>query len=349
MRLLQRPRVPTAFGLWLRLALLALALLLWGLMAMGCAMPPSPPARADGLPEARAARLALYEKTLRHYLERGWLPFLDLGVSLADLKDPDRLIEGMDAAGVALAAVSAPDEDALWEAVRRHPGRLVPLTGEAPAEAWAGRPAEFREGLERRLGRGALGIGPIRAGRLAEGEESRPRLEALAALLAFAAGRRIPVVLDLPPADPDVGRLEKLLADHPAAQVVWTGAGHLPRREMNPGYGHALLRALSLRHANLSFALSTLQPPEASPVIRPQRNLLYDPGGRFTLEWGAVIDSRVGHFLTGSSPGAGSAAAYAARMKAYRRLAIESLAPASRPRVAYQNAWRLLAGEDWKE
>jgi hypothetical protein len=347
MRLLQRPRTPTSLGLWLRLALLALALLTWGLMGMGCAQAPAPPAPEGALPEARAARIALYAKTLRHYLERDWIPLLDVGVSLAGLKDPVRLIEGMDAAGVALAAVTAPDEKTLWEAVRRYPDRLLPLTAEATADAWAKE--GYLGALGRQLDRGAMAVGPLRTGRLAEGDEGRRRMEALGAILAFAAERRVPVLLDMRPADADVGRLEALLAAHPGVPVVWTDAGHLPQQEMNPGYGHALLRALSLRHANLDFTLSTLPPPEPSPIIRPRRNLLYDPGGRFSAEWRVLFDARVEHFLTGSSPGVDSPTGYAKRMQGHREHVLDALSPASQPRVAYQNAWRLLTGEEWKE
>ncbi|MEK6710042.1 MAG: hypothetical protein AABZ64_05640, partial [Nitrospinota bacterium] len=178
--------------------------------------------------------------------------------------------------------------------------------------------------------------------------EGQRRREALGALFRLAGAKRAPLILDMPPEDGDVGQLERLAAAHPAVQAVWTGAGHLPRQEMNPGYGHALLRALSLRHANLAFGLTTLPPPEPSPVIRPRRNLLYDPGGRFSPEWQALLDARVDHFLTGSSAGENSAD-YARRLQAYRRLVLDALTPASRERVAYQNAWRLLTGREWRE
>ena len=168
-------------------------------------------------------------------------------------------------------------------------------------------------------------------------------------MLGLAAERRAPLILDMVPEDADVSRLERALAAHPGAPVVWIEAGRLPRVELNPGYGHALLRAMSLRHANLSFALTTRPAPEPSPVIRPRRDLLHDPGGRLSPEWGAVVEARVDHFLTASPPGAGDASAYAKWMLAYRRAVLERLSPPSRPRVAYQNAWRLLTGREWKE
>ncbi|MBI3026321.1 MAG: hypothetical protein HYY66_11725 [Candidatus Tectomicrobia bacterium] len=348
MRLFSRPRPPTAFGFWLRLALLALALLLWGVMGLGCGSWPALAPPAGELPATREGRIALYERTLRAYLAAGRIPILDVGASLAEWRDTDRLVREMDAAGVALAAVTAPEEKTIWEAAGRHPGRLLPLTTEAPESVWARGEGEYLPLLRRQLDRGALAIGPLRAAGLASGEAGQRRILVLEAVLGLAAERRAPLILDMPPGDADVGRLDRLLAAQPGARVVWTEAGHLPRVEMNPGYGHALLRALSLRHANLSFALGTLPPPGPSPVIRPRRHVLYDPGGRLAQEWQAVVDSRVDHFLTGGSPGAGSAPAYARWMLGYRRAVLEALTPASRPRVAYQNAWRLLTGTDWK-
>ncbi|OGL63284.1 MAG: hypothetical protein A3I72_11895 [Candidatus Tectomicrobia bacterium RIFCSPLOWO2_02_FULL_70_19] len=349
MRLFQPPRAPTSIGVWLRLALLGLALLAWGLMALGCGSWPALAPPAGQLPPSREGRVALYERTLRAYLAAGRLPILDVGLSLAEWRDADRLVREMDAAGVALAAVTAPGEKAIWEAAGRHPGRLIPLTTEAAGDAWARGEGELLPALRRQLGRGALAIGPLRAAGLAAGEAGERRTLVLEAVLGLAAERRAPLILDMAPGDADVGRLERALAAHPGAPVVWTEAGRIPRVEMNPGYGHALLRALSLRHANLSFALSTRPAPEPSPVIRPRRDLLYDPGGRLSPEWGAVVDSRVDHFLTASPPGAGDASAYAKWMLAYRRAVLEALTPASRPRVAYQNAWRLLTGREWKE
>lgn len=346
MRFFRRRRAPTAFGLWLRLVLLGLALLLWGLAGLGCGRAPVP-LPAAGPPASREARLALWERTLRAHLEAGRLPILDAAVSLAEWADPGALLREMDASGVALAAVTALDEKTLWAAVEKHPDRFLPLTTEAPEAAWARGAGGHISSIERQLGRGAVGIGPLRAQGAAGGEAGRFRALALEAVLGLAAERRAPVLLGVPPADADIGRIERALAAHPRARVIWIEAGRIPEAAMNPGYGHALLRAMSLRHAGLSFALSTRPAPGPSRVIRPRRNLLYDPSGRLSQEWKAILDSRVDHFLTAGSPGAGGD--YARWMRGYRRAVIEALSPAARPRVAYQNAWRLLTGREWKE
>jgi len=278
--------------------------------------------------------VALYERTLRAFLEAGWLPLIDVGVSLARWPDPSRLVEGMDRAGVALAAVTAPAEAAILEAARRHPARLIPLTS-APGE---GSPASLRRQIEA----GAFGIGVP----FGPAKEER---EALEALLRLAEERRVPLVLRMEPEDGALGRLERQMRSLPGAPVVWAEAGLTPRPEGHPGYGHALLRALSLRHPNLFFTLTQAPPAEPSPAPRARRVHLYDPGGGLSHEWRALLDARNRHFLAGSSPEADTPAFYAGRMEGFRKRVLDALSPASRHRLAYQNAWRLLTGEEWRE
>ena len=122
----------------------------------------------------------------------------------------------------------------------------------------------------------------------------------------------------MPPDDGGLEQLERLLRETPEARIVWTQAGRILNLNALPGYGHGLLRALSLRHAGLLFTL-TQDPPAPADVTTARTNHLYDPGGAFSREWRALLEARVGHFTAGNDASPATPAAYAGRTRAFFR------------------------------
>ena len=295
----------------------------------------------------RAARVKLYERTLRKHLAAGPYPLIDLEISLDRWKSAAGLIEGMNRAGVALGAVTATSEEAIKKAVAQYPGRLIPLTTSASQNEWMRIGSGHLSGIKRQFEGGAFGIGRI-TWRPVSSDKARMKRagEALGAMIRLAAGKKSFLMLDMPPDDGGLEQLERLLRAAPAARVVWTQAGRILNSNALPGYGHGLLRALSLRHAGLLFTLT--QDPPTSDATIPRKNHLYDPGGAFSREWRALLEARVGHFTAGNDLSPANPATYAGRTLFFREKILGKISPPARKFISYQNAWRLLMNRRWK-
>ena len=297
---------------------------------------------------SREARIKLYEQTLRKHLASDPYPLIDLEISLDRWRNAEQLIEGMDRAGVALGAVTAASEEAIQKAVAQYPGRLIPLTTSAAQKEWAQPEGGYLSSIKRQLGSGAFGIGKItwRPGSAGKAESARVR-EALGAIIRLATRKRSFLLLDMPPDDGGLEQLDRHLRTTPEARVVWTQAGRILNLNALPGYGHGLLRALSLRHPHLFFTL-TQDPPAPADSPAPRKNHLFDPGAVFSREWRALLEARVGHFMAGNDSSPHNPAIYAGRTLFFREKVLEKISPAAGRLIAYQNAWRLLTNRHWK-
>ena len=330
-----------------RLIALAAPLLIGALLAAAGAneaKPPAPPqSKAPEGPTSREARIRLYERTLRGRLAGGALPLIDMEAALDAWRSPARLINGMNRAGVALAAVSARSGEAIRKAAARHPARLIPLTASGVLKGRADAAGQTA-GLGRQLGGGAFGIGRIAWRAAASGDAGAG--EALAGVLRLASEAGAPAWVAQPEDDAALARLERLLRAAPGAGIVWTRAGRVENPDAWPGYGHGLLRALSLRYAGLFFTLAQEPPPAPGETPAARKNHLFDPGGALALEWRALLEARAGHLMVGS--GAGGPAEYAGRALLFRQKILSKLSRAAAARIAWRNAWRLLTRRAWK-
>ena len=296
----------------------------------------------------REARVKLYERTLRKHLAADPYPLIDLEISLDEWKSAAGLIEGMDRAGVALGAVTSASEEAVKKAVAQYPGRLVPLTTSASQKDWIQADGAYLSGIKRQLAGGAFGVGKVIWRPESTGKSQMKRAgEALGAVIRLAVERRSFLLLDMPPDDGGLEQLERLLRETPEARVVWTQAGRILNLNALPGYGHGLLRALSLRHAGLLFTL-TQDPPAPADATTARTNHLFDPGGAFSREWRALLEARVGHFTAGNDASPATPANYAGRTRFFRQNVLANISPAAGKLIAYRNAWRLLTNRRWK-
>ena len=297
--------------------------------------------------QSRDARVELYERTLRKHLAAGPYPLVDLEISLDRWKSAGQLIEGMNHAGVALGAVTATSEEAIKKAVAQYPGRLIPLTTSATPKGWMKDSGAHLSSMKRQLEGGAFGVGKITWRPISSDKARMTRAgEALGAVMRLATQTRSFLVLDMPPDDGGLELIERLLRAAPEARIIWTQAGRILDLNALPGYGHGLLRALSLRHAGLLFTL-TQEPPTSDATV-PRRNHLYDPGGVFSREWRALLEARVGHFTAGNDSSPATPAAYARRTLFFRENVLGNISPPARKLIAYRNAWRLLTNRRWK-
>ena len=312
----------------------------------GAAKPPNP--LKPKAVESREARVERYERTLKRHLATDPWPLIDLEISLDRWKSAAGLIEGMNRAGVALGAVTAAREEAIKKAVERYPGRLIPLTTSATPNDWMKDSGAYLSSMKRQIEGGAYGIGKIIWRPVSSDKAQMTRAgEALGAMIRLATQKRSFLLLDMPPDDGGLELIERLLRAAPEARIIWTQAGRILNLNALPGYGHGLLRALSLRHAGLLFTL-TQDPPAPADSPLPRKNHLYDPGGAFSREWRALLEARVGHFTAGNDSSPAGPGAYAGRTLFFRRNILEKISPPARKIIAYRNAWRLLTNRRWK-
>ena len=332
----------------IRLIVLSFLFLIGAFSTAGIADATKPPnALKSKAKQNREARVKLYECTLRSHLASGPYPLIDLEISLDRWKSAAGLIEGMNRAGVALGAVTSAREEAIKKAVEQYPGRLIPLTTSASQKEWMRTGSGYLSGIKRQLASGAFGIGKI-AWRPVSSEKAQMTRagEALGAMMRLAVGKKSFLMLDMPPDDGGLELIERLLRAAPETRVVWTQAGRISNLNALPGYGHGLLRALSLRHAGLFFTLT--QDPPASDAIIPRKNHLYDPGGAFSREWRALLEARVGHFTAGNDSSPTNPGTYVRRTRFFRENVLGNISPPAGKLIAYRNAWRLLVNRRWK-
>lgn len=306
-----------------------------------------PNALKSNVMQNREARVELYERTLRKHLAAGPYPLIDLEISLDWWKNPALLIEGMNRAGVALGAVTSAREEAIKKAVAQYPGRLIPLTTSASRNDWMRTGSGYLASIKRQLEGGAFGIGRLIWRPVSSDKARITRAgETLGAMMRLATQTRSFLLLDMPPDDGGLELIERLLRAAPEASIIWTQAGRILNLSALPGYGHGLLRALSLRHAGLLFTLT--QDPPASDATVPRKNHLYDPGGTFSREWRALLEARVRHFTAGNDSSPANPATYARRMLFFRENVLGNISPPAGKLIAYRNAWRLLMNRRWK-
>ena len=331
----------------LRLIVLSLILLFPGGYADAAKPPNSLKMKEKAAPRSREARIKLYERTLKRHLAADPYPLIDLEISLDRWKSTAQLIEGMKRAGVALGAVTATREASIKKAVAQYPGRLIPLTTSASPKDWMEYSGAYLSGMKRQLEGGAFGIGKITWRPTSSDKAQMTRAgEALGVMMRLATQTRSFLLLDMPPDDGGLEQLERQMRAAPEARVVWTQAGRILNFNALPGYGHGLLRAMSLRHPNLYFTLTQDLPAPDSTIQRA--NHLFDPGGAFSREWRAMLEARVGHFTAGNDSSPATPATYARRTLFFRENVLGYISPPARKLIAYRNAWRLLMNRRWK-
>ena len=330
------------------LIVFSLPLLIGPLFTAGISDAAKPPnALKSNAMQNRDARVEPYERTLRKHLASDPYPLIDLEISLDRWKSAAGLIEGMNRAGVALGAVTATSEEAIKKAVAQYPDRLIPLTTSASPEDWMKDSGNHLSSMKRQLDSGAFGIGKITWRPVSSDKAQMTRAgEALGAIMRLATQMRSFLLLDMPPDDGGLELIERILRAAPEARIVWTQAGRILNLSALPGYGHGLLRALSLRHSRLFFTLT--QDPPTSDLTIARKNHLYDPGGAFSREWRALLEARVGHFTAGNDSSPANPATYARRTLFFRENVLGNISPPARKLIAYRNAWWLLMNHRWK-
>ncbi|MCX5796087.1 MAG: sulfatase [Elusimicrobia bacterium] len=305
---------------------------------------------------------AAWRRTLDSMRAQGALPLIDLS-STFDAFDlnPAPLAERLQELGVALIGVTCeePDLDSALgpcasRAAAERSAVFIPLpTGDLPHYRLSRRAADpdlLWQELRAAASRGAPALGPMhfriepRGSRDSEpAPSSPPDADLVERVFTFCAQSKVVQQIVGEADDRFLPALEKLLAEHPEARVIWARASGSPVGAEAAARSAVLARGLLERHPNLYLDLSLRAVGRGAPEDLRDPYLAAD--GRLYPGWKRLIEQQPWRFLSalGIYP---RTMAQLPGAVARQRDILGQLAPEARAIVAYKAAWRLLFDED---
>jgi len=313
----------------------------------------------------RQALFADYAAELRAILARGQVPIIDVEHHWGGKFTPTALIEKMDKAGVALTWLGQNEKNGSAHSLTasaEYPTRLVPTTMHGDGPRWHGRDPVLLEELaaDVRTGR-YFALGEFEARHYVSGTNDRdvhlpadsPSFEAV---FRLAEESGLPMLLHHEAEDALLPELERMLARHPRAKVIWCHVGrNRDRATWTVLPSPAGVRALLDKHPNLYFDLNQSSPGSRHRGTRQVDSVLYDidpsKGGnqrdaRLNDEWRALLEERSDRFVFGSDVNTGRWDKYERVVEHFRLLVLKRLSPEAGARIAYGNAWMLMGGPE---
>jgi hypothetical protein len=325
---------------------------------------------AEPLPDAeRAEQLAAFAAQIRRVKATGELPIIDVEhhwggkLALADL------IERMDANGVALTWLGQNEKNGSAHALaaaRQYPGRLVPTTIHGDGPRWHGRDPVLLEELaaDVRTGR-YFALGEFEARHYVSSTNSRDvhlpvDSPSFAAVFRLAGDTDLPMLLHHEAEDALLPELERMLAAHPRAKVVWCHVGRNRNRStwtrLSTPDG---VREFLKKYPNLSFDLNQAKPGSRHRGTNQVDAVFYDsdpskggdnqPDARLNARWQELLEEFPERFVIGTDVNTGRFDNYTRVIETFRRLVLNRLNKATAEAIAYRNAWRLMSGQEWRD
>jgi len=332
-----------------------------------CAMPNPAGAEQSALApqSSRQALLAGYASELPAAFARRQVPIIDVEHHWGGKLALGALIEKMDRAGVALTWLGQNEKNGsalALAASAEHPTRLVPATMHGDGPRWHGRDPALLEELaaDVRTGR-YFAMGEFEARHYVSSTNDRdvhlpadsPSFEAV---FRLAEESGLPMLLHHEAEDALLPEVERMLARHPRAKVIWCHVGrNRDRATWTVLPSPAGVRAFLDKYPNLYFDLNQASPGSRHGGTRQVDSVLYDidpsrgkkqPDARLNDEWRALLEERSDRFVFGSDVNTGRWDKYARVVENFRLLVLKRLSPEAGARIAYGNAWRLMGGQE---
>jgi predicted TIM-barrel fold metal-dependent hydrolase len=331
------------------------------------AQPTLSPAESPALPD-RAALLDGYAAEIRSLLSRGQLPIIDVEHHWGGKLPLAGLITKMDKAGVALTWLGQNERNgsahALADAVQ-YPTRLVPTTIHGDGSRWHGRDPLLLDELAADVATGRyFAMGEFEARHYISSTNNRDvhlpvDSENFEAVFRLAEKSGLPFLLHHEAEDALLPELERMLRKHPNAKVIWCHVG----RNRNRATWTVLpsvegVRAFLERYPNLFFDLNQSPPGSTFRGTRQVDAVLYEninpdkgknqPDATLDSRWRELLEEHADRFLFGSDVNTGRWDNYERVAENFRQLILRPLSPQAQAKIAYQNAWKLMSGSDWR-
>ena len=314
-------------------------------------------------PEVMAARQALlnsYQNTLKSFLSRGQLPIIDVEQHWGRKVPLTELLAKMDRNGVALTWLGPNERNgnvSSLEDCRQFPERLVPTTIGGDGPRWHGKDLSLIQELQADVRSGAyFSMGEFEARHYISSTNNRNihmplDSESFQGVFQVAAETGIPLLLHHEAEDALLPELEKMLSRYPKADVIWCHVG----RNRDPKTWTRLptpegVRQFLKKYPNLYFDIVQSGPGSVFPPTGAHEAILYETGNgspRLKEEWRHLFNVFSDRFVLGSDVNPGRWDGYDKVMSRFRAAVLSVLAPATAEKIAFQNAWRLMSGENW--
>ena len=324
----------------------------------------APRTLAAQIAAAESARtLEVWKSRIETILGRGNLPIIDVQATyIAKQTNAAKVIgfmNDLDVAQIVFAAAAAPDSSPSYDLHRANPAHIIPASNSGEFPRWWTGPEKFVEGLARDLATGRyfmMGEHEFRHYPSPEQVEAGLSQRDITVDIAGAAGNALFKLSDETGIafqihheieDRLLPALETMLARYPAAKVIWCHLAMIRYPNRSTIYGPSYVSELIEKFPGLHFDLAS---PPGHNIYKPSGardgTLFVSGSSTIRADWKAVLEKYPDRFLAASDYRPPVEQNYA-RAIGNQRGILEQLSPDTRQRVAFKNAWRLIAGTAW--
>lgn len=341
---------------------LCAALVVFAVLVLGGAVA----ARAQDMD--RASLLRGYEARIRAALARGELPIIDVEHHWGGKIALPDLLAKMDRNGVVLTWLGQNEKNGsahVWGSVQKAPDRIVPVTIHGDGPRWHGQdPGLLAElAADVRSGR-YFAMGEFEARHYVSSTNDRdvhlpmesPGFEAV---FQLSEETGLPFLVHHEAEDAMLPEMERMLARHPKAKVIWCHVG----RNRDSATWTVFptpdgVRAFLMRYPNLYFDLNQAKPGSRHRGTNQVDSVLYDidrtkggdqPDARLNPAWKRLLEEFPDRFLIGTDVNTKRFDGYDQVIQTFRLLVLNRLSQETAARIAWKNAWRFMAGQDWRD
>ena len=310
--------------------------------------------------------LEMWRKRINNIKENGVLPIIDTEATYETNINIDFMVKSMDSLGVALVAFAPkfldPEKGSI-ESLRLHtlhPQYFIPTIADATTEYWAKQEGEFMQKIEEEAKSGNyyfMGEFELRhymstqdffLNNTQRDISISPASPWVQRVFNISSNEQLTFQIHNDPEDDLLASLERMFAQYPNAQIIWTHLGQIryPNRQTiySPKYVDALLK----KYNNLHFDLGVSLPERVYPGTGFTQNTLQEFSGELVPKWKKLIEKYPDRFTIGSDI-AGNRYEYFPQKIENARVILSQLSKSTAEKIAYKNAWRLITRTEWNE
>ena len=309
-----------------------------------------------------------YTRRLKKILSAGNLPYIDIESSCNSSQvNIDSIARSLDELNIGLMALSADlgqnqfrrgeRFDKLSERLMaKYPDRFIPVGNGAQPPAFTEAPGEFLDAHERSADRLLL-LGefefrhypsPRQLGRAQFERDVAVAIDGPSGERVFALSEKTGLAFQIHYEIEDelLAPLERMLAQHPNAKVIWCHLAQVRYAERASRYTPVYVEGLLKRFPNLYFDTAFGDAGSVYPLSGQRHARVWAEDGNLKSEWRDLIVAQPSRFLSALDLGQDRLFRIVEYDNSHRNF-LARLPEDARHQVAYRSAWSLLFGEDF--
>lgn len=310
----------------------------------------------------RQQLIETWRTRVKAILARGGLPIIDSQATYVAGKTRIgvlvELMKELDVAQIAFAPANDLTAGSVLDLHRNYPEFFIPTTNSGEWHAWSETPDRFLAAVREQLQSGNyffMGEHEFRhypsPEQVKAGKTDRDitvDITGPAGQGLFQLSEEFGIALQIHYEIEDrlLPDLEAMLTRYPKAKVVWCHLAMIRYPDRSTKYSPAYVRSLIERFPNLHFDLAVPKPANIYAPSGAKDSTLYANGG-LRDDWKEILEMHPDRFLSASDYRPAIEGDYAKNIGRQRDLILGALSPRSQHLIAYQNAWRLMMGEQW--